>query len=156
MPKCSCCLGVDRLHLYLHLEKPLALNERTRYRDLVRPRGLREPLAYINRRREFRSISFRTVPGVLIPRPEPEHVPEAEVRVMSDRGAPKVLEIGTGSGAIAVYVGRRPTALVVATDANRVAIVTSRANAHDSGAEGKVCSRYRTFSARYNRVSIFR
>lgn len=134
------CLGVNRLHLYLNLDRPLAPDERKRYRELVRRRGHREPIAYITGRREFWSITFRTVPGVLIPRPETELLVEAVVREIRGREAPRVLEIGTGSGAVAVSVAQEvPDAFVVATDLNPVAIATARINALDAGVIDRVC-----------------
>jgi release factor glutamine methyltransferase len=134
------CLGVDRLHLYLNLERPLALEERKQYRGLVRRRGLREPVAYITGHREFWSTRFRTVPGVLIPRPETEHLVDAVIREISAREAPRVLEIGTGSGAVAVSVAQEvPNAFVVATDINPAVIATARANGLDAGVADTVC-----------------
>ena len=71
------CLGVDRLHLYLNLDRPLRHEERVRYRELIRRRAMREPVALIRGVKEFWSLRLRATPGVLIPRPDTETLVEA-------------------------------------------------------------------------------
>ncbi len=127
-------LNVDRLYLYMNFDRPLLPSEREQYRKLVTRRGRREPVALITGIKEFRSIPFRVVPGVLIPRPDTETLVEAvldEIRAIS---SPRVLEIGTGSGAIAVAIAReKPDSWVVATDADLLALQTASTNAEDAG-----------------------
>jgi release factor glutamine methyltransferase len=127
------CLGKDRLYLYLNLDRPLSLQERERYRELVRRRAQREPVALIVGSKEFWSIQFKVAPGVLIPRPDTEILVEVvleEIRAVSD---PRVMEIGTGSGAVAVSILRENSiASVVATDIDAQALRTALLNAREA------------------------
>lgn len=124
------CLGVDRLRLYLNFDRPLAPEERAKYRGLVQRRAKREPVALIVGQKEFWSLPFRTVPGVLIPRPETEVLVQVVLEEISDRESPFILEIGTGTGAVAVaLLKENPGARVIGTDLNLVALRTARANA---------------------------
>jgi release factor glutamine methyltransferase len=129
------CLGTDRLHLYLNLDRPLAPTERARYREMVRRRALREPVSLIIGRKEFWSIPFRVVPGVLIPRPDTEILVEAVLNEVRDNPCPRILEIGTGSGAIAVAVAHEhPDADVFATDVDLTALEAAEFNIQKTGA----------------------
>jgi release factor glutamine methyltransferase len=132
-------LGVDRLHLYLNLERPLVASERARYRELIQRRARREPVARIVGTKEFWSIPFRTVPGVLIPRPDTETLVEVILREIEGKSAPLLLEIGTGSGAVAIAVLKEsPGARMVATDVSTRALQVTRLNAEDAGALGSL------------------
>ena len=123
------CLEVDRLYLYLNLDRPLLPEERSKYRSLVARRAEREPVALITGKKEFWSIPLSVVPGVLIPRPETEILVEAVLEDMKRKESPSILEIGTGSGAITIAVMKeRPDAWVVATDVNRLALETAALN----------------------------
>jgi release factor glutamine methyltransferase len=123
-------LGVDRLHLYLNLDRPLGPDERAGYRSLVARRGSREPVALITGTKEFWSIDFAVAPGILIPRPETEVLVEAVLNEIKDNPHPRVLEIGTGSGAIAVAVAKdNSPSRVVAVDIDPRALEIARANA---------------------------
>lgn len=129
------CLGTDRLHLYLNLDRPLAPGERARYREMVRRRGLREPVSLIVGRKEFWSIPFRVISGVLIPRPDTEILVEAVLDEIRSNPSPEILEIGTGSGAVAVAVAHeRPEALVFATDLDQTALEAAAFNVRKVGA----------------------
>jgi len=126
-------LGVDRLYLYLNLERPLSPEERSNYRRLVSRRAAREPVALITGKKEFWSIPLRVVAGVLIPRPETEILVEVVLEEIGPKGSPRILEIGTGSGAIAIVIMKeRPDAWIVATDVNRLAIQTASLNARSA------------------------
>ncbi len=92
--------GLERLQLYLQHDRPLEEEERRRLRALVIARRKREPIAYILGRREFYSIPLRVARGVLIPRPETEHVVDAALEHIYSREEPVVVDTGTGSGAI--------------------------------------------------------
>jgi len=126
-------LGVDRLQLYLNLDRPLLPQERERYRELVRRRGAREPVALIVGKKEFWSIHFRVVPGVLIPRPETETLVEIVLEEIRGVASPWILEIGTGSGAVAVSILQEHSdARVLATDINPLALKTASLNAQNA------------------------
>ncbi len=135
----SHCLKVDRLYLYLNLERPLSPDERSKFRNLVRRRAAREPVALITGKKEFWSISFRIKPGVLIPRPETEILVEAVLQEINDSPAPRVLEIGAGSGAVSVAVAKdNPRAEVIATDIDPAVIETALFNAREAGVGASV------------------
>ena len=123
-------LGVDRLQLYLNSERPLISRERAQYRELVRRRANREPVALITGVKEFWSIPFKVRPGVLIPRPDTERLVEVVLDEVRERTGALILEIGVGSGAVAVAILREhPDARVIATDIDPVALETAGLNA---------------------------
>jgi release factor glutamine methyltransferase len=127
-------LSAERLYLYLNMDRPLSPSERSTFRELVKRRARREPVALITGRKEFWSTSFRTVLGVLIPRPETEVLVEAVLQEIKEVQFPQVLEVGTGSGAISVAVAREnPRARIVATDVDPTAITVARLNAEETG-----------------------
>lgn len=95
-------LGIERLQLYMRLDQPLVADEVDRARDLLVRRGRREPTAYIVGRREFYGRDFEVGPGVLVPRPETELLVDRAREILDGREAPRVLDVGTGSGCIAV------------------------------------------------------
>jgi release factor glutamine methyltransferase len=118
-------LGCTRLDLYLDHDRPLTADERTRFRDLLQRRGRREPLQYILGTVPFRSIDLVVDTRALIPRPETEelvgHLLEHE-RALCPGGRQRILEVGTGSGCIALSIlkelpGSRVTSLDVSRDA---------------------------------------
>lgn len=95
-------LGIERLQLYMRLDQPLLAAEVDRARDLLVRRGRREPTAYIVGHREFYGRDFQVGPGVLVPRPETELLVDRARELLAGYEAPRVLDVGTGSGCIAV------------------------------------------------------
>ncbi|MBP2645524.1 MAG: Protein-(glutamine-N5) methyltransferase, release factor-specific [Firmicutes bacterium] len=95
-------LRKDRLYLYVNFDQPLENDELTRFRELVKRRALREPVAYLLGRKEFMGLSFMVTPAVLIPRPDTEILVEYVSKKLAVKANPVFLDIGTGSGAIAV------------------------------------------------------
>lgn len=131
------CLGKDRLYLYLNLEKPLSLQERDRYRELVRRRAAREPVALIVGSKEFWSIQFKVAPGILIPRPDTEILVEAVLEEIRSVADPRVMEIGTGSGAVAVSILHdKQQATIIATDIDVPALGMASLNAREAHVGG--------------------
>lgn len=124
--------GLDRVGLYLNFEKPLDDEELAAYRSMVARRGRREPLQHILGTQEFCGLEFEVTPDVLIPRHDTETlVNEALARMP---GARSVLDIGTGSGCIAVTVARGlPGVSVTAVDISEPALVVARRNAARNG-----------------------
>jgi len=127
-------LGVRRLDLYLQHDKPVIAEERARYRALVvRRSGERVPVSLLIGEKEFWSLSFKVTGAVLTPRPDTEVLVEAALARMPDRErAWRVLDVGTGSGAIAVSLAHeRPRARIVATDISSEALQIARLNADE-------------------------
>jgi len=121
-------LGVNRAWLAANPFRILTETEDARLDSLVTQRALGAPVAYLVQKREFYGRDFAVGPDVLIPRPETETLVEAALARMS--AASRVLELGTGSGAIAVTLAcERPQARVTATDLAAAALAVARANA---------------------------
>src|ERR1700682_3879507 len=129
-------LGCTRMDLYLQFERPLSSDQVDRYRALCRRRAGGEPVAYIRGLREFMTLTLVITPAVMIPRPETEILVEAALKrleqLLSEAGGkrqPRVLDVGTGSGAIALAVAaQRPDYRVVATDVSAEALEVARLN----------------------------
>jgi len=128
-------LGTDRVGLYTHFDQPLHPEELARFKKLLQRRLQREPVAYIIGQQEFWSLTFNVTPDVLIPRPETEILVAEALKVLSSfsrtwGGTLRILEMGTGSGAISVALARElPSASLVATDLSAKALAVARKNA---------------------------
>ena len=122
-------LGLQRLELYTRFDMPVAADEVGRLRGLVQRRGRREPLAYVLGNQPFRQLSLQVGPGVLVPRPETEELVERIFAVHPADAARRLLDVGTGSGAIALAcVSERPGWDVHATECSKAALAIARAN----------------------------
>jgi release factor glutamine methyltransferase len=131
-------LGLDRLRLFMQLDRPVVGAEIDRARDLLVRRGRREPLAYITGEREFYGRPFKVGPGVLIPRSETELLVDEARRVAAEFGERelRVADLGTGSGCIAVTLALElPRARVTAFDLSPAAILCAQRNAELLGAK---------------------
>jgi release factor glutamine methyltransferase len=128
--------GSSRTQLVIDMMKPLAPDELARFRDMVKRRRAREPVAYILGEREFYGRTFRIDARVLIPRPDTEVLVEvALVRTKRVSMCARVLDVCTGSGCVAITLGReRPTTSVLATDKSEGAIAVASDNAMRLGA----------------------
>lgn len=127
-------LGRDRAWLIAHTGDVLAREDADRFFALAKRRREGEPVAYLTGWREFWGLRLAVDPSVLIPRPETETLVEVALARLSAGGVPSVLDLGTGSGAIALAVAHeRPLARVVATDRSQAAIEVARANAQRLG-----------------------
>jgi release factor glutamine methyltransferase len=126
-------LGVARAWLSTHPMHVLTESQDAQFDSLVARRAMGHPVAYLVGAREFYGRDFEVGPAVLIPRPETETLVEAALARMGDRG--DVLDLGTGSGAIAVTLAcERPGWAVRAVDASEKALAVARANAARHGA----------------------
>lgn len=137
----AAALGCDRLRLYLDFDKPVEAPERARFRELVRRRAdERVPVALLTGTREFWSLAFEVTPDVLVPRPETETLVEWLLGRVPEREAElNVLDLGTGSGAIAVALASElPKARVTATDLSPAALAVAARNAEAHGVAGRV------------------
>lgn len=130
-------LDLDRVGLYLNFDRPLTPSELASYRELVKRRGQREPVQYILGEAEFWSLPFAVSPAVLVPRPDTEVLVEEALKRLD--GAARVLDVGTGSGAIAVAIAHEcPEAAVVGLDLSAEALEMATANARRNGVEARV------------------
>lgn len=134
-------LGSDRLRLYLDFDKPVEAAERARFRELVQRRAdERVPVAQLTGRKEFWSLSFEVTPEVLIPRPETETLVAWLLDALPDRETElDVLDVGTGSGAIAVALASElPKARFTATDVSPAALALAERNALAHGVADRI------------------
>ena len=132
-------LGVSRLDLYLQHDRPLTDHELAAARELVRRRGTREPLAYVLGDWDFRRLTLTTDRRALIPRPETEIVVDRCLALLDGAGSPEVLDVGTGSGAIALAIAsEHPGVHVVAIDASEDALALAAENAERTGLADRV------------------
>jgi release factor glutamine methyltransferase len=153
-------LAEDRLFLYLNYDRPMAKEELAEFRSLVKRRLEGEPNQYITGMQEFWSLPFRVSPDVLIPRPETEVLMET---VLEFLGSPdrevRILDLGTGSGAIAVALARELGASkIVATDWSMAAVKLAQENARLNQVDSKihfVCADlFSTFSSSSGKFAV--
>ncbi len=131
-------LGMSRVELYLNFDRPLSEEEVNSYRELVRRRGRREPVAYITGHREFYGHDFIVTRDVLIPRPETETLVDVAkdlIKNYIEAGTPpRVLELGTGSGAVVITLALEfPEVEFRATDVKENILRVARENAEKHG-----------------------
>ncbi len=133
-------LGWDRAALVARWRDPAPPDFQERLLPLIARRLNREPVAYITGQREFWGLDFAVTPDVLIPRPETELVVEQALHYAGDHGTPEtVVDVGTGSGAIAVSLATEwPTARVTATDLSAAALAVAARNARRHGVEARL------------------
>ncbi len=123
-------LRKNRAYLRAWPERTLGREERARFHDLIAQRAHGTPIAYLTGRREFWSREFMVTPDVLIPRPETELLIELALSFIPRNKSFTVLDLGTGSGAIAVTLAaERPLARVTATDISEPALQMAQRNA---------------------------
>ena len=130
-------LGVNRAWIAANPMRILTESEDAKIDMLATQRALGQPIAYLLRRREFYGRDFTVNADVLIPRPETETLIEASLPRLGPRAS--CLDLGTGSGAIAVTLAcQRPEGRVVATDVSDAALAVARANAGRHGCDGRI------------------
>jgi release factor glutamine methyltransferase len=125
-------LGQERPFLYAHSERELREVEWIHYGRYLHERLNGKPTQYITGRQEFYGREFRVTPDVLIPRPETEFVVETALDV--GRGARRIVDVGCGSGAIAVTLQIETGALVLGTDISAAALAVAAENGRRLGA----------------------
>jgi release factor glutamine methyltransferase len=131
--------GCQRILLYTAFDEVVAEEPRARFRELVRRRGAGEPVAYLVGGREFFSLPLAVSPAVLVPRPETEGLVVRVIDLCRQAAAPRIVDVGTGSGAIAIAVATHlPRAEVVASDISAAAIEVARANAARLGLSERI------------------
>lgn len=123
-------LAKPRAWLLAHDTDPLAPEVAVAYEALAQRRLAGEPMAYLLGQREFMGHVFRVTPDVLIPRPDTEVLVETALECVAGQAAPAVLDLGTGSGAIAISIAlARRDARVMASDVSAAALVVAAGNA---------------------------
>ena len=140
-------LGMGRLDLYLHFDRPLSPEELGRFKPALLARAGRKPLQYILGRAAFRELDLKVDERVLIPRPETEELVEAvlnwsrkvaDARKVAHAGM-TALDVGTGSGAIALALATEgPFERIVATDISGAALVLAAENAAKTGVSSRI------------------
>src|SRR6266851_9645868 len=129
-------LGCDRVRLIVHAEEGIDSSRARAAHARFARRRAGEPVSHITGWREFYGLALRVTADVLIPRPETEHLVELALERLSSGAPARVLELGTGCGAIAIALAtERPGLGVVATDVSETALALARRNARDHGAE---------------------
>jgi len=122
--------GCRRIDLYARFDEPASAEVRDRFRQLVRQRAEGCPVAYLVGRKEFFSLEFEVGPAVLIPRPSTETLVAEAINRLRPLAEPNVLDLGTGSGNIAVTLAKYlPTARIAAVDISGEALAIARRNA---------------------------
>ena len=123
-------LQQDRMYLYVHYDQPLEPEERRQFKTLILQRVQGMPTQYLTGVQEFWSLGFRVTPAVLIPRPETEHLVETTLELARAMSEPFILDLGTGSGIIAISLKRElPRAKMYASDVSETALTIARENA---------------------------
>ena len=132
-------LGVNRAYLYAHPERELTPEEQARYDEVVAQRSSGVPSQYIIGHQEFWGLDFVVTPAVLIPRPETEHLVETVLDFARGVERPKIVDVGTGSGCIALALAHElKGAEVYAVDLSADALEIARANAARLQLDGRV------------------
>jgi release factor glutamine methyltransferase len=125
----------SRVWLLAHAEEELSGEQEANYSTLVSLRRKGEPIQYITGETEFYGLPFRVTPDVLIPRPETEHLVEKVIELAARFEQPRIVDVGTGSGAIAVALAHKlPQASITAIDLSTPALAIAKHNAKRSGA----------------------
>jgi release factor glutamine methyltransferase len=135
---CS-ALGKNKAWLLAHSDEELPEAAASRFAEWIERRSFGEPIQYITGETEFYGLPFRVTRDVLIPRPETEHVVERALELAAQFAAPRIVDVGTGSGAIAVALAHKlPQASITATDLSEAALEVARANAELNGVSERV------------------
>ena len=134
-------MGCKRIELYVRHEEIPGEEVRDRFRGLVRRRATGEPVAYLVGHKEFFSLDFLVSPAVLIPRPDTETLVDQALRDLKARAlpAPRALDLGTGSGCLAIVLAKLvPALFVTAVDLSRDALEIARQNAQRNKVDTRV------------------
>ena len=129
-------LGVSRAWLAAHGDEKAGASAAAIFRDLLRRRQTGEPVAYLVGRREFYGLDFQVTPDVLIPRADTETLVDAALEKLTTGISHDVLDLGTGSGCVAIAIAHeRPAARVTAVEVSTAALSVARDNAAAIGVQ---------------------
>jgi release factor glutamine methyltransferase len=137
------CLNRTRIQLYIDFERQVTAEELFAFRELVRRRAAREPVAYLIGYKDFWSLKIKVEKGVLIPRPETELLVEEAVkifeRVPEKDAQRKILELGAGSGALSIALAQElKNCIIYATDISSAALKIAQDNSREHGCADRV------------------
>lgn len=145
-------LKVNRAWLIAHENKALSPENFTQFQQLIERRKNGEPIAYILGYREFFGLKLKVTPDTLIPRPDTETLVEAALEKISKNQSSNVLDLGTGTGAIALVIAKnRPQSLVTAVDFSENALKIAQENAENLNIQNITFLQSDWFSALENR-----
>lgn len=135
-------LSCPKIQLYARFEEVVDEEKRAKFRELVKQRAAGKPVAYVLGTSEFYSMEFMVTPDVLIPRPETEHLVIETLDLLKGRSADQsvsILDIGTGSGIIAVTIAKQlKHASLLATDISDKALAVAKQNAEKHGVSERI------------------
>jgi len=132
-------LDKDRAWLIAHSVEELPIREAAHFAAMIERRHLGEPIQYITGEQEFYGLPIRVTDDVLIPRPETEHLVEKVLALAGGFQRPRIIDVGTGSGAIAVALARElPKARITAVDISGAALEVARGNAERNGVARRI------------------
>jgi len=128
-------LKMDRLKVYLQFDRPLDPPELSLIREFLKRRAQHEPIQYITGQREFFGFPFKVCASVLIPRPETEQLVERAIEFLKNIPEEKreILDLGTGSGCIAISIAKNISCRIWATDLSEAALKIAAENAENLG-----------------------
>lgn len=136
------CLQIPRLALYTSFDRPVSVEERDNLKPLLRRRAAGEPMAYLTGQKEFMSLAFKVSPAVLIPRPDTEILVERAIDIIKEHNMRAVIDVGTGSGAIAISISYYlPYLQVEAVDISPEALAVAQDNAARLGVADRISFR---------------
>jgi release factor glutamine methyltransferase len=132
-------LRIDAAEMFAHDERVLTPEQAEQFQALIEQRRSGKPIQYIIGQQEFFGLPFLVTPDVLIPRPETEHLVEATIARLQYVQHPRIVDVGTGSGAIAVALAHAlPQAQIVALDISPAALKVAAENAARNGVADRI------------------
>jgi release factor glutamine methyltransferase len=132
-------MGIQRARLYAHMDDAVASDIQGIFLDMIQRRATCMPVQYITGHQEFMGMEFYVAPGVLIPRPETEHVVETALSLAKDQPVLQLVDLGIGSGAIAISIARyHPGAKIYGVDISADALTIAHKNIHRYQLEGRI------------------
>ena len=132
-------LEISRATLLAYPDREVPSDRRSRYQSLIVRRLQHEPIQYIIGQQEFYGLNFHVTPAVLIPRPETEHLVEAVLKLLPSNQPLKIVDVGTGSGAIAIALAvHLPHAAITALDISPDALAVAARNARENNVADRI------------------
>ena len=132
-------LGASRATLFAHPDRKLSQADQLRYDATIARRLTHEPIQYLTGEQEFYGLTLHVTPAVLIPRPETEHLVEAVLEHLPRDQPLRILDVGTGSGAIAIALASHlPQAVIIAVDLSPAALSVAQENAQHHGVADRI------------------